>query len=150
MHFLGRKRQKCSVTANYPPHCKKHFWNMQNLTPHTAKTIFEICKTFWFIFFWIAQNHFLTKPFDRNWSHDSRKVWHFGIRNIFEIIFLKNIFQKYLQQFFQYPSVILFWIRETNSYQMAWNTTFYSKNVTFMVLLTSVQCKFCVWSYQLM
>ena len=88
------------MIANYPPHCKNHFWNMQRVP-------FDL------FFFWIAQNHFLTKPFDRNWSHDSRKVWHFGIRNIFEIIFLKFFFQKYffkkyLQQFFQYPSVIPF------------------------------------------
>ena len=36
---------------------------------------------------------FLAKPFDRNWSHDSKKVWHLGIRNIFGNIFLKNIFK---------------------------------------------------------
>ena len=68
------------------------------LPPRTAKTVFANPKAppfgFEKIFFLKSPKIiFLAKPFDRNSSHDSKKVWHLGIRNIFGNIFLKNIFK---------------------------------------------------------
>ena len=68
------------------------------LPPRTAKTIFSNPKAppfgFEKIFFFKSPKIiFLAKPFNRNRSHDSKKVWHLGIRNIFGNIFLKNIFK---------------------------------------------------------
>ena len=68
------------------------------LPPRTAKTVFANPKAppfgFEKIFFFKSPKIiFLAKPFDRNSSHDSKKVWHLGIRNIFGNIFLKNIFK---------------------------------------------------------
>ena len=68
------------------------------LPPRTAKTIFANPKAppfgFEKIFFFKSPKIiFLAKPFNRNRSHDSKKVWHLGIRNIFGNIFLKNIFK---------------------------------------------------------
>ena len=68
------------------------------LPPRTAKTVFANPKAppfgFEKIFFFKSPKIiFLAKPFNRNRSHDSKKVWHLGIRNIFGNIFLKNIFK---------------------------------------------------------
>ena len=81
----------------------RNFWFCRfffdaKLPPRTAKTVFANPKAppfgFEKIFFFKSPKIiFLAKPFDRNSSHDSKKVWHLGIRNIFGNIFLKNIFK---------------------------------------------------------
>ena len=99
------------------------------LPPRTAKTVFANPKAppfgFGKIFFFKSSKIiFSAKPFDRNWSQDSKMVWHLGIENIFINIFGKNIFEnifqkKISQKYFWYPSVIPFWNRETDCYWMA-------------------------------